>query len=97
MAQGDLPNERVGVGVLQQGGKAVALRFGTTGFKDNQVRLQLFALAYNLVNLLRRLAAPKSTSHWTLTSLREELINIGVKMTRHSKCETFQLADVGVP
>ena len=29
-------------------------------FVDNQVRLQLFALAYNLGNFLRRLALPKS-------------------------------------
>ncbi len=29
-------------------------------FKDNQVRLQLFALAYNLGNFLRRLALPRS-------------------------------------
>ena len=31
-------------------------------FKDNQARLQLFALAYNLANFLRRLALPKSGS-----------------------------------
>jgi hypothetical protein len=66
-------------------------------FKDNQARLQLFALAYNLANFLRRLAVPKSVSHWTLTTLREKLIKIGAKVTRHSKYVTFQLAEVAVP
>jgi hypothetical protein len=66
-------------------------------FKDNQTRLQLFALAYNLANFLRRLAVPKSVSHWTLTTLREKLIKIGAKVTRHSKYVTFQLAEAAVP
>jgi len=66
-------------------------------FKDNQARLQLFALAHNLANFLRRLAVPKSVSHWTLTTLREKLIKIGAKVVRHSKYVTFQLAEVAVP
>lgn len=65
-------------------------------FKDNQTRLQLFALAYNLANFLRRLAVPKSIGQWTLTTLREKLIKIGAKVTRHSKCVIFQLAEVAV-
>ena len=44
-------------------------------FKDNQTRLQLFALAYNLGNFLRRLALPKSVRHWSLTTLRQALEN----------------------
>ncbi len=35
-------------------------------FVDNQVRLQLFALAYNLGNFLRRLALPKRVKEWSL-------------------------------
>jgi hypothetical protein len=34
-------------------------RLSCHDFNDNQVRLQLFALAYNLVNFLRCLALPK--------------------------------------
>jgi hypothetical protein len=56
-------------------------------FKDNQTRLQLFALAYNLGNFLRRLALPKPLRHWSLTTLREKLIKIGAKVTRHAKCD----------
>jgi hypothetical protein len=66
-------------------------------FKDNQTRLQLFALAYNLANFLRRLALPPAVRHWSLTTLREKLVKIGAKVVRHSKYVTFQLAEVAVP
>jgi hypothetical protein len=65
-------------------------------FKDNHTRLQLFALAYNLGNFLRRLALPRDVRHWSLTTLREKLVKIGAKVTRHSKYVTFQLAEVAV-
>ena len=65
-------------------------------FKDNQTRLQLFALAYNLANFLRRLALPRAVKHWSLTTLREKLVKIGAKVTRHSKYVMFQLAEVAV-
>jgi len=66
-------------------------------FKDNQARLQLFALAYNLANFLRQLALPKPIQGWTLTTLREKLIKIGAKVVAHSKYVIFQLAEVAVP
>ncbi len=66
-------------------------------FKDNQTRLQLFALAYNLANFLRRLALPKPVRHWSLTTLREKLIKIGAKVTQHAKYVTFQMAEVAIP
>ena len=66
-------------------------------FKDNQTRLQLFALAYNLANFLRQLALPQGVEHWSLTTLREKLVKIGAKVTRHAKYVTFQLAEVAVP
>jgi hypothetical protein len=66
-------------------------------FRDNQVRLQLFALAYNLGNFLRQLALPRSVKHWSLTTLREKLIKIGARVVAHAKYVTFQLAQVAVP
>jgi hypothetical protein len=66
-------------------------------FDDNQVRLQLFVLAYNLGNFLRRFALPASVKHWTLTTLRDKLIKIGAKVVRHARYVTFQLAEVAVP
>ena len=65
-------------------------------FRDNQARLQLFALAYNRGNFLRRLALPKPVRHWSLTTLREKLIKIGAKVTRHAKYVFFQRAEVAV-
>ena len=61
------------------------------------MRLQLFVLAYNLANFLRRLALPKSIRHWSLTTLREKLVKIGAKVVRHSRYVIFQLAEVAVP
>jgi hypothetical protein len=64
---------------------------------DNQVRLQLFALAYNLGNFLRRLALPKCVKKWSLRTLREKLIKIGAKVVHHSRYIIFQMAEVAVP
>ena len=65
-------------------------------FKDNQTRLQLFALAYNLANFVRRLALPPAVRHWSLTTLREKLVKIGAKVVRHAGYVTFQLAEVAI-
>ena len=72
-------------------------RLSCHDFVDNQVRLQLFALAYNLGNFLRRLALPREVKHWSLTSLREKLVKIGAKVVRHSTYVIFQMAEVMVP
>ena len=64
---------------------------------DGKLRLQLFVLAYNLGNFLRRIALPASVKHWTLTTLRDKLIKIGAKVVRHARYVTFQLAEVAVP
>jgi hypothetical protein len=72
-------------------------RLSCHDFTDNQVRLQLFALAYNLGNFLRRLALPKTVKDWSLRTLKEKLIKIGAKVVRHSKYVIFQMAEVAVP
>jgi hypothetical protein len=61
-------------------------------FKDNQARLQRFALAYNLPIFFRQLALPRSVETWTLTKLRETLIKIGAKVVRPGKAITFPAA-----
>ncbi len=66
-------------------------------FVDNQVRLQLFALAYNLGNFLRRVALPPGVSHWSLTTLQGKLIKIGAKVVSSARYVTFQMAEVAVP
>ena len=50
-------------------------RLSCHDFVDNQVRLQLFALAYNLGNFLRRLALPEGVSHWSLTDRKSTRLN----------------------
>jgi hypothetical protein len=71
-------------------------RLSCHDFAANQARLQLFALAYNLGNFLRRLALPPSVRQWTLTTLLVKLIKIGAKVVRHARYVTFQLAEVVV-
>jgi len=72
-------------------------RLSCHDFRDNEVRLQLFALAYNLGNFLRTLALPRKIEHWTLTTLREKLIKIGAKVVQHAGYVTFQMAEVAIP
>jgi len=83
---------------IKEGKNAVKwTRLSCHDFVDNQVRLQLFALAYNLGNFLRRLALPRSVKHWSLTTLREKLVKIGAKVVTHARYVIFQMAEVAVP
>ena len=83
---------------IKEGKNAVKwTRLSCHDFSDNQVRLQLFALAYNLGNFLRRLALPPSVKHWSMTTLREKLIKIGAKVVTHARYVTFQMAEVAIP
>ncbi|HEX6012007.1 MAG TPA: transposase, partial [Geminicoccaceae bacterium] len=72
-------------------------RLTCRAFRDNAVRLQLFALAYNLANFLRSLALPNEAAQWSLTTLREKLVKIGARIVRHGRYLVFQLAEVAVP
>jgi hypothetical protein len=72
-------------------------RLSCRAFRDNAVRLQLFALAYNLANFLRSLALPSEVAQWSLTTLREKLVKIGARIVRHGRYIVFQLAEVAVP
>ena len=72
-------------------------RLSCRAFRDNAVRLQLFALAYNLANFLRSLALPREVAQWSLTTLRERLVKIGARIVSHGLYVVFQLAEVAVP
>jgi len=71
-------------------------RLSCHDFVDNQVRLQLFALAYNLGNFLRRLVLPNKIRDWSLRTLQVKLIKIGAKVVKHSRYVIFQMAEVMV-
>ncbi len=44
-----------------------------------------------------KFAVPEEVEHWSLTALREKLINIRAKVVTHGRYVTFQLAEVTVP
>jgi len=65
-------------------------------FDANRVRLQLFILAYNLGNFLRRLGLPRAIKDWSIRSLQLKLIKIGGRIVRHARQIIFQLAEVAI-
>ncbi len=71
-------------------------RLSCRKFRDNEVRLQLHALAYNLATFLRCIELPEAMADWSLTSLQRKLIKIGARVVRHARAITFQLAEVAV-
>jgi len=62
-------------------------------FRANEVRLLLGVIAYNLGNLLRRLAVPLSIQSWSLTSLQQRLFKTGGRLIRHARYYILQLAE----
>ncbi len=83
---------------IKDGKNAIkSTRLSSRKFRDNAVRLQLHAQAYNLGNFMRTLALPREVEHWSMTTLREKLIKIGAKIVRHGRYVTFQLAEVAMP
>ena len=43
-------------------------------------------------------ALPRSRiEHWSLTTLREKVVEIGARIVRHGRYLVFQLAEVAVP
>lgn len=81
----------------QEGKKAITwTRLPCRRFAADAVRLQLHALAYNLANFLRTLTLQEVVSHWSMTTLRDRLVEIGAKIVRHGRSITFQMAEVMV-
>ena len=83
---------------IKEGKNAIVwTRLSCMRFRNNEVRLQLHALAYNLANFMRTLALPEAVKHWSLTSLRQKLVKIGARIVGHGRYVTFQMAEVAVP
>ena len=72
-------------------------RLSCQKFRNNEVRLQLHALAYNLGNFMRTLALPEAVEQWSLTTLKQKLVKIGAKIVHHARYVTFQMAEVAIP
>jgi hypothetical protein len=62
-------------------------------FRANEVRLLLGVIAYNLGNLLRRLALPLTIQSWSLTSLQQRLFKTGGRLIRHARYFVLQFAE----
>lgn len=71
-------------------------RLSCRRFRDNEMRLQLHALAYNRAVFPAHVALPEPMTDWSLTSLQSKLIKIGAWVVRHARAITFQLAEVAV-
>jgi hypothetical protein len=75
---------------IREGKNAVRwTRLSCRSMVANAVRLQLYALAYNLANFLRTLALPDQIERWSLTSLREKVVKIGAKVITHARYTVF--------
>jgi hypothetical protein len=82
---------------IKEGKQAINwTRLSCKGKAQNEVRLQLHALAYNLGVFLQKADLPEEMADWSLTSLQTRLIKIGARVVRHARAITFQLAEVAV-
>jgi len=82
---------------IKEGKRAINwTRLSCKGMAQNEVRLQLHALAYNLGVFLQGADLPEEIADWSLTSLQTRLIKIGARVVRHARAITFQLAEVAV-
>jgi hypothetical protein len=62
-------------------------------FRANEVRLLLGVIAYNLGNLLRRLALPFAIQSWSLTSLQQRVFKTGGRLIRHARYFILRVAE----
>ena len=65
-------------------------------FKENEARLKLFILAYNLGNFLRTLVLPKKIKHWSLKTIQLKLIKTGGRLIKHARYYYLLLAEVSI-
>jgi Transposase DDE domain group 1 len=91
-------DERLGLGQLIRENLTDARRGKMTRlschrFRGNEVRLWLSILAYNLGNLLRRLALPGGIEDWSLTSMQQRLVKTGGRLVKHARYYWLMLAE----
>jgi hypothetical protein len=68
-------------------------RLSCPRFRGNEVRLWLSVIAYHLGNLWRRLALPRRTQNWSLTSLQQRLVKTGGRLVKHARYDWLLLAE----
>jgi len=82
---------------IKEGKQAINwTRLSCVGMAQNEIRLQLHALAYNLGVFPQGTNLPEQIADWSLTSLQTWLIKIGAMVVQQARAITFQLAEVAV-
>ena len=71
-------------------------RLSCRKFRENELRLQLHASAYKQATFLRCIELPEEMAKWSLTSQQLKQIKMGVRVDRHARAITFQVAEVAV-
>lgn len=71
-------------------------RLSCQRFIENEARLKLFIMAYNLGNFLRTLILPEGIKHWSLRSIQLKLIKIGGRLIKHARYYWLLLAETSV-
>ena len=76
----------------------VALAQPAIQISPDELRARINDIQTLLGQLEAKLPAPgPNITPWSLTSLRDKLINIGAKVVSHGRYVTFQMAEVAVP
>ena len=65
-------------------------------FVENQIRLKLFLMAYNLGNFTRTLALPEGIKHWSLRTIQLKLIKTGGRLIKHARYYCLLLAETTI-
>ncbi len=68
----------------------------TYGLLDSTRQKQHPARLLAPLVVLRRLVPPKEMARWSLTSLPERLVKIGVRLIPHARCLALQIEEVVV-
>lgn len=71
-------------------------RLSCRRFCDREVRLRLYALAYDQTTFLRCTELPEAMADWSRISLQHKLIKIGARIVPHARAIILQITEVAV-
>ena len=71
-------------------------RLSCQKFMENEVRLKLFIMAYNMGNIFRTLVLPEEIGNWSLRTIQLKLIKIGGRLIKHARYYYMLLAEVSI-
>ena len=71
-------------------------RLSCQGFRENEVRLSLFIMTYNLGNIFRMLALPETIKSWSLRTIQLKLIKLGGRLIKHARYYYLLLAETTI-